>query len=327
MGRDVIGATGNGKQLDGSYVLNEIGAALDAASFEFLDEAADSATKPFFLYFASPSNHSPYTPSKEIGGISVVGASRNVDGSPTNSTRLDFIYQNDVHIQRLLKWLGETDDPRRPGHPLLENTLFIFTSDNGAEKNNKQFTGPVRSNKGSVYEGGHRVAFIASWPLGGIGDGNPDTPGRTKERLICHTDVYATLAAILDRPLPPVTGEGRGAEDSFSQLAALRGKTAPPRPPVFPNDHMEASKKDSELRAVVAVRSNAAPGPGKWKLFLDHHFAFNQKANPTELYNLAKDPMEETNLVNDPTAKPMVEFLVREAMNAAGDDGHSRSAK
>lgn len=323
-GREVVGATGNGKQLDGSYKLNEVGNVLDKAAFEFLDKAATSKEKPFFLYFASPSNHSPYTPSKEIGGIPIVGASRNVDGSPTNSQRLDFIYQNDVHIQRLLEWLEKTDDPRRPGHPLLENMFMVFTSDNGAEKDLKQFTGPLRSHKGSVYEGGHRVAFIASWPVGGIGDGNPDTPGRTEEGLVCHTDVFATVAAILDRPLPPVEGEGRGAEDSFSQLPALRGKTGPPRAPVIPNDHMEASKKDSELRAVVALRSDAAPLAGRWKLFLDHHFAFDQKATPIELYNLTDDPMEEKNLIADPTAKPVLDFLIGEAVKAAGDDGHSR---
>ena len=322
--RKVIGATGNGKQLDGSYRLNEVGNVLDEAAFEFLGQAATSAEKPFFLYFASPSNHSPYTPSKEIGGIPVIGASKNVDGSPTNSQRLDFIYQNDVHIQRLLTWLGDTEDARRPGHKLLENTLFVFTSDNGAEKNDKQFTGPVRSNKGSVYEGGHRVAFLASWPLGGIGDGNPDTPGRTETGLISHTDFYATMAEVLNKPLPPVEGNGRGAEDSFSQLAALRGKAQPPRPPFFPNDHSEASKKLADERAWVAVRSNAAPLPGKWKLFLDHHFAFHQKANPMELYNLADDPKEEKNRVEEAALKPVIDFLVEQAMNIAGDGGHSR---
>ncbi len=322
--RAVVGATGSGKQLDGSYRLNEVGNVLDKAAFEFLGKAAASKEKPFFLYFASPSNHSPYTPSKEIGGIPVVGASRNVDGSPTDSVRLDFVYQNDVHIQRLMTWLGETDDPRRPGHRLVENTLFVFTSDNGAEKNDKQFTGPVRSNKGSVYEGGHRVAFLASWPLGGIGDGNPDTPGRTEEGLISHTDIYATIAEILNKPLPPVTGEGRGAEDSFSQLAAMRGDPQPPRPPFFPNDHAEASKKLADERAWIAVRSNAAPLPGKWKLFLDHRFAFHQKANPMELYNLADDSKEEHDRLTDPALKPVVDFLVRHAMSIAGDDGHSR---
>lgn len=324
VGREVIGATGNGKQLDGSYVLDELGVELDKASLGFLKRASESPEKPFFLYFASPSNHSPYTPSKEIGGIPVIGASRNVDGSPANSTRLDFIYQNDVHVRRLLTWLEETDDPRRPGHPLVENTFFLFTSDNGSEKKDKQFTGPVRSHKGSVYEGGHRVAFIASWPLGGVGDGDPKTPGLSKHRLICHTDVYATLAAILKRPLPPLEGAGRGAEDSFSQLAALRGKTAPPRPPVFPNDHKEASKKDSERRAVLAVRSNAAPVPGKWKLFLDHRYAFAQEAHPLELYNLADDPMEANNRLGEVGLEPVVEFLVSEAMAMAGDDGSSR---
>ena len=181
VGRKVAGATGNGKQLDGSYQLNRVGNVLDEAAFEFLGKAAKSPEKPFFLYFASPSNHSPYTPSEEIGGIPIAGASRYVDGSPTNSVRHDFIYQNDVHLRRLVEWLESTDDPRRPGHKLVENTVFVFTSDNGAEKNDKHFTGPVRSNKGSVYEGGHRVAFIASWPLGGVGDGNPDTPGGTDE--------------------------------------------------------------------------------------------------------------------------------------------------
>lgn len=322
--RKVVGATGNGKQLDGSYRLNEVGNVLDAAAFEFLGPAVTSAEKPFFLYFASPSNHSPYTPSKEIGGIPVIGASKNVDGSPTKSTRLDFIYQNDVHIQRLLTWLGATEDPRRPGHKLLENTLFVFTSDNGAEKADKQFTGPVRSNKGSVYEGGHRVAFLASWPLGGIGDGNPDTPGRTEEGLISHTDFYATMAEILNRPLPPVEGGGRGAEDSFSQLAAMRGKVQSPRPPFFPNDHSEASKALADERAWVAVRSNAAPLPGKWKLFLDHHFAFHQKANPMELYNLADDPKEEKNRVEEDALKPVIDFLVQQALSIAGDEGHSR---
>ena len=78
------------------------------------------------------------------------------------------------------------------------------------------------------------------------------------------------------------------------------------------------------MRAVLAVRSNAPPLPGKWKLFLDHRFAFDQKAHSIELYNLADDPMEENNLVADPASKLVLEFLVKEAMNAAGDDGHSR---
>ena len=108
------------------------------------------------------------------------------------------MYQNDVHVSRLLHYLKTTSDPRRPRHPLIDNTLFIFTSDNGAEKNNKQFTGPLRSNKGSTYEGGHRVPFIASWPAGKVGDGDDTTLGKTQTTLLGLNDLYATLAEVPD---------------------------------------------------------------------------------------------------------------------------------
>jgi len=104
----------------------------------------------------------------------------------------------------------------------------------------------------------------------------------------------------------------------------MRGKEIGPRPPVFPNDHNEASKKNSEKRAVVAVRSNATPLKGQWKLFLDHRFAIKGELHPIELYNLATDQREQRNLLNDPRAKPALDFLLSEAKNARGDQGHTR---
>lgn len=170
-----------------------------------------TTTRYALLYFASPANHSPYTPSSQLGDIAVRGASQFVDGRPCNSRRRDFVFQNDVHVHRLLEFLRGTDDPRRSGHPLSENTLFVFASDNGAERANPVFTGPLRSNKGSVYEGGHRIPLIIGWPLGGIGDGDATTPGRTIADLIGLNDLYATLAEILQRPLPPTDGSSVGA--------------------------------------------------------------------------------------------------------------------
>lgn len=322
-GRKVTGATGLGKQLDGSYRLDEVGDVLDRESFRFLRESVAKA-EPFLLYFASPANHTPYTPSGKLGDLPVRGASRNVDGSPTNSRRSDFIYQNDVHLARLLDWLEKTTDPRRPGRPLIENTIVIFTSDNGADQPDKQFTGPLRSHKGSAYEGGHRVPFLVSWPLGEIGDGNAKTPGATRTGLLALNDLYATLAEIMGRQLPPVTGAGRGAEDSFSRLAVMQGKASPERGALFPNDHKEASQKTADERAWVAVRSNAAPVPGQWKLFLDHRYAFQGEVHPQELYNLADDPQEARNRLTDDAAKPALDFLIAEARKAAGDNGHSR---
>ncbi|MEC9096905.1 MAG: arylsulfatase [Planctomycetota bacterium] len=324
-GRVVVGATDNGKQLKkGSYNYWQVGNVMDREALGFLDSMR-SSTQPFFLYFASPANHGPYTPSKEIAGIPIEGASCYKDGTPTESLRQDFVYQNDVHLRRLLDHLQATEDPRRRGRPLIENTLIIFTSDNGAEKNDKRFTGPVRSHKGSTFEGGHRVPFIASWPLGKVGDGNAKTPGATQKSLLALNDLYATFVAIVGEDLPPVSGEGRGAEDSVNQLRALRGdKDFVRRGAVFPNDHQEASKKLADERAVVAVRSNAAPMQGQWKLFLDHRYAFEGRLNPTALYNLAKDPRESVNLLENPKMKPVVDHLLKLAGDAAGANGSSR---
>ena len=321
--RRMVGATGRGKQLDGSYVLREIGPTLHGKAFEFL-RSATTAQKPFFLYFASPANHTPHTPCKSIAGRKVTGASTFLDGTPTGSERLDFIYENDVQVGLLLDYLQRTEDPRRPGQKLFDNTLFIFTSDNGAENRSKSATGPLRSNKGSTYEGGHRIPFFACWPAGGLGDGRPKTPGRTCSRLLALNDLFATFARILGKPLPDLSKGGIGAEDSFSQLAALRGEPSKPRPPIFPNDHSEASKKNSDRRAVVAVRSNATPVKGQWKLFLDHRFALKGELHPTELYNLAVDQREQDNLLNAPGTGPALDFLLKEAAKARGDNGSTR---
>jgi arylsulfatase A len=322
--RKIVGATGEGKKLKaGSYQLHEVGNVIDQQTYEFLKPTVAEA-KPFFLYFASPANHTPHTPSDKIGDMQIVGASKNVDGSLAESTRLDFVYQNDVHIARLLNYLRTTDDPRRPGKSLIDNTIFIFSSDNGSENKNKQFTGPLKSNKGSTYEGGHRVPFMVTWPAGGVGDGNPKTPGKTCDRVLALTDMFATIAEILEKPLPPLKGKTYGAEDSVSQLAAMRGESYQPRIPIFPNDHNEASKKLSDERAWVAVYSHATPIAGKWKLFLDHRYAFNQEYHPKELYNLEDDLKEEKNLIEQKDLKPVIDFLLSQAKLAEGDQGSTR---
>ena len=322
-GRSVLGATGDGKKLDGSYQLHEVGQRLDAMALNFLEQAS-SEPQPFFLYFASPSNHSPYTPSDALGEDLVVGASTFKSGKSTNSKRLDFVYQNDVHIARLLDFLDRTPDPRRPGHMLRDNTLFLFSSDNGAEQLSKVCTGPLRSHKGSVYEGGHRVPFVACWPHGGVGDGQAETPGRDCPRLCALNDVFATVAEAIGKPLPPLHGDSYGAEDSISQFAAMQGALTDPRVAIFPNDHKEASRKTSDKRAWVAVRSNATPVAGQWKLFLDHRYAWQQKLFPQELYNLTNDLVESENLLEDPRYRPVVEFLLEQARTAAGDEGYTR---
>ncbi len=113
--RDIPGATGDGKKLDGSYVLNEIGPKLHQATLEFL-RGAHKESNPFFLYFASPSNHTPHTPCGVIAGQKVTGASEFVNGEKTGLKRLDFVYENDVQLGLILDYLEKHEDPRNPGH-------------------------------------------------------------------------------------------------------------------------------------------------------------------------------------------------------------------
>ena len=159
---------------------------------------------------------------------------------------------------------------------LRDNTLFVFSSDNGAERSSKVCTGPLRSHKGSVYEGGHRVPFLACWPHGGVGDGQVETPGRDCARLCALNDMFATVAEAIGKPLPPLQGQSFGAEDSISQLAAMKGVRTDPRAQSFRMITRKHQKK-SDKRAWVAVRSNATPLAGQWKLFLDHRYAWQRK--------------------------------------------------
>lgn len=326
-GRTAIGATNNGRQLasDGptAFVLSELGSRHSNHAIEFLTQhvaSVQSQTDPFFLYYASNSNHSPYTPDADVGGLPVKDAGRNVDGS-LSGNRGDFIYENDVALGRLLNWLESTDDPRSSGRKLINNTIVIFTSDNGAEVKTKSATGPFRSNKGSCYEGGHRVPFIAAWPAGGVGDGSQATPGKSSAQLLCLTDMFATFADILNVDLPDNANGLKGAEDSFSMLGPLQSDVAFGRP-VFFNDHNEAPD-----HAVVVLRFDdpvvaGETFAGQWKLFFDAQLLRLGHANPMELYDLRSDSREANNRISDTELQPLVDHLSELALLHRTAGGH-----
>ncbi len=173
---------------------------LTEKSVEYIDSRAGKK-KPFFLYVPLGSPHTPIVPGPEWQGKSGLGDYG------------DFVMQTDNVVGEISKAL------ERNG--FADNTLVIFTSDNGCSKaagiNELKEQGHIvsahlRGSKADIWEGGHRIPFIARWP------GKVEA-GSISDQLICLTDLMATTSDILKAELP----EG-SAEDSVSFLPALSGK-------------------------------------------------------------------------------------------------------
>lgn len=235
-------------------------------AISFLEDV--SQEKPFFLYLALPAPHTPWLPLKPFRGTSQSGMYG------------DFVAQVDDSIGRVLSVL----DDRK----LAENTIVVFTSDNGPvwfDVDEKNFghasTGPWRGMKGDAWEGGHRMPFIVRWP------GVVKT-GSKSDVTICHTDVLATVAQVLDVKIP----DGQ-AQDSVSFAAVLREQST--------QATRETTIHQSSGR-VLALRQ------GDWKLipmlgsggFSQPRREKSVPGGPTgQLYDLRKDPGETKNLYLD----------------------------
>ena len=151
-----------------------------------------------------------------------------------------------------------------------ENTLFIVTSDNGPRPgfNGHKSAGNLRGLKGSIYEGGHRVPFIARWPA-------KIKPGSTTGALTTFTDMMATFAAITGAELPDDAGE-----DSFNILPVLLGEDETGREMVINHTGNNG----------FALRN------GNWKLVQIMRGRRGNSEARTELYDLATDPYEKNDV-------------------------------
>ncbi len=236
-------------------------------------EAAKTG-KPFFLYLALPAPHTPIVPVPPFKGASGM------------NPYADFVMQVDHHMGQLLASVKTAG--------LDENTLVLFTSDNGCspegnfgvlKQHGHDPSAGYRGHKADIYEGGHRVPLIARWP-GRI------EAGRKTMALACLTDVYPTLQAI--------SGQTRGAtggEDGFSLL------------PVF--DGAANSQRDALISH--SIGGSFAIRQGNWKLCLSagsggwsaprENEAKKQGLPPLQLYDLDADRGERNNLVDDHPAK------------------------
>ncbi|MBN2164633.1 MAG: sulfatase-like hydrolase/transferase [Pontiellaceae bacterium] len=321
----ITGATGNGKELDGSYVLNDMGQVLYDHAIEFMDDHLGNATlsqQPFMLYFSSPANHSPYTPNDFINGIPVTGASQWKNGTLTGEARRDFIYMNDVLLEQLITYLETTDDPRNPGAKLIDNTLVIFSSDNGAEINEVAATGNLRSYKAHIYEGGHRVPFIAYWKNGGIGDNSEGDGGLSTSASLGLQDLYPTIAEIIGHPLAAPENGMDACVDGFCRRISLEGGTEPPRPALITNEEEGKIWLSLQFNGTIPVDP---PQTGYWKVVYNNTLLANAAthtatATPIELYELLSDRTESNNLFNEPEYASLIDWFSSLAEHYVNND-------
>jgi arylsulfatase A-like enzyme len=239
-----------------------------AVSYVAEHAAAAKSGKPFFLYIPLTSPHTPILPTPEWQGKSGLGAYG------------DFVMQTDAVVGKILAALDE--------HGLAANTLVVFTADNGCspqadtpglEKQGHFASAQFRGYKADIWEGGHRVPFLARWP-GKI------KAASTSAQLICHVDLLATCADLLSTKLPAHAGE-----DSVSILPALLGTDRAP---------LREAVVHHSIHGMFSLRQGPwkielCPGSGGWAAPLD---AAARKAGLPEiqLYHLASDPAESKNV-------------------------------
>lgn len=196
MNLDDIGGADNAHAL---YVDDQVGTHLKDKAIGWMKEQKDN---PFFLYFATTNIHHPFTPAPQFIGTSESGLYG------------DFVHELDWIVGEVMQTLEEMGE--------ADNTLVIFTSDNGgmfnatgqkAWKDGHKLNGDLLGFKFDAWEGGHRIPFIAHWP-------NKIDGGEVSNQLICNVDMLATFAALTEQELE----QGQG-QDSKNILKAITGET------------------------------------------------------------------------------------------------------
>ena len=291
-----IRAGEKGSNFDPAGVLDE----LIGEVVEFIEQqAVDGQT--FLLYLPLTAPHQPIWPAVRFEGTTQLG--------PYG----DFIVQVDAAVGEVMDALedAEVDD----------NTLLIFTSDNGsfmykcepggsdhADDSTLRGYWPAnhtpnhvyRGTKTDIWEGGHRVPFFTRWP-GEI------TPGSTQEEVISLTDVFATVAEIVGYELSEDE-----AEDSFSFLPLLRGNSwTRPRAAVIHHSFQGMfAIRDGDWKLVAGNGSGGRESPGG-----------SPFQRPYQLFDLASDLSEQHNVYDQ---RPLVAQRLERELECIRDKGRSR---
>jgi len=259
----------------------------DRLTEEALQWIASAESAPTFCCISHYSVHTPIqAPADDISATPSPP-----EGSRHRHRRYAAMMKNlDDNVGRVMDFLAGADDPLRPGHRMIENTMVVFTSDNGGlggyrkagVDGGQEITeqSPLRSGKGSLHEGGVRVPFIVRWD-GRVAAGGVDA---TPLQLF---DLYPTLVAIGGGELP--AGHVVDGVDLSARILSGAQEVAP-RPLFwhFPG-YLEASSKKGSWRTtpVATVRDGA----------LKAMFWFETRS--WSLYDLAEDLNEARDLAGE----------------------------
>lgn len=262
-------------------------------SMGYIQQASNNEN-PFFLYLALPSPHTPILPIKDFQGKSGL------------NPYADFVMQVDFHVGQLLEFIKNAG--------IEENTLVIFTSDNGMspagkiEELTEKGHNPsyiYRGHKADIFEGGHRVPFIVKWP-------EFIPKASMYNQTICLNDLMATFAELNNYKLKENEGE-----DSYSLMPAF------------------SEKKEKIRQATVhhSINGSFAIRKDDWKLILcagSGGWSFpkpdseEEKGLPeVQLYNLKNDPGETRNLESEypkkvKELKKLLEKYIEEGRSTKG---------
>ena len=248
---------------------------------------------PFFVYLAHPMAHVPLFVSDKFKGKSEQGLYG------------DVMMEIDWSVGRIIQTLQELN--------LEENTLLIFTSDNGPwlnYGNHAGSSGGLREGKGTTFEGGQRVPCLMMWK-GVI------SPGTVNNNLIAGMDILPTIAGIAGAPLP-----GKKI-DGVNILPLMKGEQVePPRKSFYyyyRNNNLEAVQ-DGRWKLVFPHRGRTYLGfePGK-----DGQPGGANENSEVEagLYDLRRDPGEQYNILEfNPEIVEKLQKIAREAREDLGDD-------
>jgi N-acetylgalactosamine-6-sulfatase len=243
----------------------------------FVDEAIDfireNRNQPFYVNVWTLIPHATLSPTEEQMAPYIRFGPRGVRHVGTSPIYFGTVSDLDEQVGRLIAAVDELG--------LKENTLILFSSDNGPEEihiananhSGVGSPGPLRGRKRSIYEGGVRVPFIARWP-GRVEAGRVDT-----ESVVTAVDLLPTLVSLAGARIPDgheLDGEDRGQ--------VLLGKPAPRTKPILWEWRFRVFGHVFNMSPMLAVRD------GRWKLLM------NPDRSRMELYDIPNDPREMNNI-------------------------------